>query len=297
MPQHPADRPTRTDTVPGPPPQRRPPARTGGAPGRRQPTGPQTHRANLPPGPGSTWPDAVSGAITAPDPAPAKARDLTVNKVLAGAGAAATSAVLGSFFGAAGTVAGAALGSVASTVAATFYQRYLDRTRDTIVARIRPVAGGTSPSELTLPMQRGPQDETVCMRVEPALPLAPPRRRRWWAWVGATVLIFAIGLLAVTGFEWVKGSTLTSNGSGTSVGRVIGGDGGPSTPTTAPSAPGDTSTPEPTTEPSSSADPDGNSTGSTDPSTPSSEAPSTGNASEATNVPRLPNLPDVGSGG
>ena len=59
---------------------------------------------------------AMSGATTvaaAPEP---KKRDLTVNKVIAGAGAAATSAVLGSFFGAMGTVAGAALGSVFSAV-------------------------------------------------------------------------------------------------------------------------------------------------------------------------------------
>jgi hypothetical protein len=54
------------------------------------------------------------------------APDLTVNKVLAGAGAAVTSAVLGSFFGVAGTVVGAAVGSVASTIATSLYESSLN---------------------------------------------------------------------------------------------------------------------------------------------------------------------------
>ena len=54
------------------------------------------------------------------------APDLTVNKVLAGAGAAITAAVLGSFFGVAGTVVGAAVGSVASTIATSLYERSLN---------------------------------------------------------------------------------------------------------------------------------------------------------------------------
>lgn len=260
MPQHPAARPTRTNP-PYPPP---PPA--------------PDHRRPIPP------PHTV--AVARP------ARDLTVNKVVAGAGAAATSAVLGSFFGAAGTVAGAALGSVASTVAATIYQRYLDRTRDTIVARIRPVAGGTSPSELTLPMQRTGEDDTVRLRVEPVVPPPAPSRRRWWVWVGATVVVFVIGLLAVTGIEWVKGSTLTSNDSGTSVGRVLGGEPRATTePGVAPAGPaGDstdpTSTPDPTTEPSSTAVPgqdEGDGTPST--ATPDPGGPSTGSNSSGSGAP------------
>ena len=63
--------------------------------------------------------------------------DLTVNKVIAGAGAAATSAVLGSFFGAMGTVTGAAVGSIASTVVTSFYEHSLNRTQDTVAARLR----------------------------------------------------------------------------------------------------------------------------------------------------------------
>lgn len=176
---------------------------------------------------------------TAPRPTPAaerespevepsatqKAADLTVNKVLAGAGAAATSAVLGSFFGATGTVFGAALGSVASTVATVVYQRSLDRTRDTLVARVRvprrrqQTEVSDAPTvRLEVPRPReSPEAATTQLRVEPAL----RRPRRIWLWAGATVLVFVLGLLVVTGLEWAKGSTLTTGQSGTSVGRVI----------------------------------------------------------------------------
>jgi hypothetical protein len=191
---------------------------------------------------------------TAPAPA---APDLTINKVIAGAGAAATSAVLGSFFGAAGTVTGAALGSVASTIASVIYQRSLDRTRDRLVARVRVTPGRrpdvASPSavEFKMPAQRtAPDAETVRLRVEPAI--QPPRRRRAWLWVGATVLVFAIGLLAVTGVEWAKGSSITTGESGTSVGRVIDGNRGATAPTQAPEAtatPESSSSSEPTTAP------------------------------------------------
>jgi hypothetical protein len=161
-----------------------------------------------------------------PEPAapPAKGADLTVNKVLAGAGAAVTSAVLGSYFGATGTVAGAAFGSVASTVATTLYQRSLDRTRDTIVARVRLGTGrrtdlSEAPTvQLRVPQPRvSPDAATTRLRVEPAL----RRPRRIWLWAGATVLVFVVGLLTVTGLEWAKGSSLTTGQPGTSVGRVL----------------------------------------------------------------------------
>ena len=172
-----------------------------------------------------------------PRPAPeSDSRDLTVNKVLAGAGAAATSAVLGSFFGAAGTVAGAALGSVASTVATTIYQRYLDRTRDTLAARIRPMRAGARPPGAPVPRVAS-EDPTVRLRAAARLP-----RRRWPVWAGATVLVFLVGLLTVTGIEWVKGSTLTGGDPGTSVGRAFGQ--GHAAPATEPAT-----APDPTTDP------------------------------------------------
>jgi hypothetical protein len=161
---------------------------------------------------------------------PAKAADLTLNKVIAGAGAAATSAVLGSYFGATGTVTGAALGSVASTVATTLYQRSLDHTRDTLLARVRLTSGrrsdlsDTPTVQLTAPMPPAHTEEpaTTQLRVEPVL----RRPRRMWVWAGATVLVFVIGLLVVTGLEWAKGSSLTTGQPGTSVGRVLTPSGG-----------------------------------------------------------------------
>lgn len=164
---------------------------------------------------------------TAPQPSPAepeptpKKRDLTINKVLAGAGAAATSAVLGSYFGAAGTVAGAALGSVASTLSTSLYQHTLDHSRERIVRRIRP---SDEPETVVLPAPRFPVDgDTVRLEVEPDV-RAGMSRRRIAIYVSATVLVFALALLAVTGLELVKGSSLTTGQEGTSVGRVIKGE-------------------------------------------------------------------------
>ena len=169
--------------------------------------------------PQPTAPRPSSAADRAnPEPEPTASTqglDLTVNKVIAGAGAAATSAVLGSYFGA---------------------------TRDTLVARVRlPGRRRTTLSDaptvqLTVPEQRTPaateaateapteapaeaatEVPTTRLRVEPIL----RRPRRIWLVVGATVLVFVIGLLVVTGLEWAKGSSLTTGQPGTSVGRVI----------------------------------------------------------------------------
>lgn len=182
---------------------------------------------------------------------PKKAADLTVNKVLAGAGAAATSAVLGSYFGAAGTVAGAALGSVASTVTTTLYQRSLDRTRDTIAARVRRRTDFASmPTvQLAVPAPRESPEAAAPSETQVQPVLRPPRRM--WLWAGATVLVFVIGMLVVTGIEWAKGSTVGTSETGTSVGRVFDGGRGSG----APAADDETSTPEPTAEPTSTEEP------------------------------------------
>ena len=161
-----------------------------------------------------------------------KRADLTLNQVVAGAGAAATSAVLGSFFGATGTVAGAALGSVASTVATTLYKHSLDRTRDTIAARLEsrrgsagadaPTTGADAPTTvLAVPRPRPPADQpTVHLSVAPD---TRPSRRRMIVAAVVSVLVFAVGMIVVTGLEWAKGASLTTGQPGTSVGRVLSG--------------------------------------------------------------------------
>ncbi len=178
----------------------------------------------------------------APASDPPESPGLNLNKIIAGAGAAATTAVAGSFFGAAGTVLGAALGSVVSTLATAVYQHSLDRTRDRV--------------KVLIPLPAG--------RTAMLLPAAPARsRRRWPALVALTVGVFLVGLLAVTGVELLKGSTLTRADSGTSIGRVVdpapapAGTTEPTRPTgTGPTARTETAVPTgtsvtPTTEPTS----------------------------------------------
>ena len=210
------------------PPQRRPPALYPYPP---RPAGPPPRT-----GAGARTAAATASAPVANPPAP----DLTVNKVIAGAGAAATSAVVGSFFGAAGTVLGAALGSVVSMIATTIYQHSLDRTRDTVKARIKLPGGRTVDvaGKVEVPAPRvaaagepgrarvyvtptglTDQPTAVLSAVSPASPARP--RRRWMVPAALTVGVFLLGLLAVTGVELVKGSTLARGEAGTSVGRVV----------------------------------------------------------------------------
>ena len=197
---------------------------------------------------------------------------LTISKVVAGAGAAATTAVAGSAFGADGTVVGAAVGSVVSALATVTYERSLDRTRKMVVARVRPRDGGGAEitqvmstealateamsSDVTqvIPVQRpagatgharaagatGPTRATGDARVGgPIAPVPTPRRTRLPLLAGATVVIFLVGLMAVTGIELLTGGpVLSSPGErSTSVGTVLGVDKGADSSTTAEATP------------------------------------------------------------
>jgi hypothetical protein len=242
---------------------------------QRRPVPNQPRPAGLQAGSGAGAPISTTPAPaaigTAPTTDPPKWPDLNLNKIVAGAGAAATAAVAGSFFGAEGTVLGAALGSVISTLATAIYQLSLDRTRDRVKVRI------------TLPARRttGSADLPTTM-LSPVVPAHP--RRRWVALTGVTVGVFLIGLLAVTGVEVLKGSTLTRGDSGTSVGRVVDPVPAPAEPTepTGTGASASTETAEPAeTGPSAStetAEPTGPST--TPTAEPTAEAPATGSATD-----------------
>jgi hypothetical protein len=141
---------------------------------------------------------------------------LTVSKVVAGAGAAATTAVVGSHFGADGTVIGAAVGSVVSAVAATTYEKSLDRTRQVVVSRVRLPTGRMAEVTQVIPAQRPGG-------AHPTPPPAPAwRPRRLPLLAGATAVVFLVGLLAVTGVELLAGGPLLSSQHGTSVGTVLG---------------------------------------------------------------------------
>jgi hypothetical protein len=256
MPQPPPSRP-----IAPLPAQRRPPALYPYPP---RPAGPPPRT-----GAGARTAAATGSAPVADSPA---RPDLTVNKVIAGAGAAATSAVVGSFFGAAGTVLGAALGSVVSMIATTIYQHSLDRTRDTVKARIKLPGGRTVDvaGKVEVPAPRvaaagetgracvyvtptglTDQPTAVLSAVSPASTARPPRR--WVVRTALTVGVFLLGLLAVTGVELLKGSTLARGETGTSVGRVVdprplSADTTQSTETAEPTETTQTSTTEPTDE-------------------------------------------------
>ena len=210
----------------------------------------------------------VTAVAAATEP---KKRDLTVNKVIAGAGAAATSAVLGSFFGAMGTVAGAALGSVFSAIVTSVMQHSLDKTRDTVKARVKLPGGRTvkvaSTTEVPAPpagdgsttrvfVTPGDQATEVISAVPAVDAGLPKSRRRLLVMTGFTVVVFAIGMLAITGLELVKGSPLNTSSSstsqrpgGTSLGSVLGGSNSASTETSTKSTTTSKTTSEkPTTE-------------------------------------------------
>src|SRR3954463_5914542 len=225
--------------MPQPPPSRRPIAPL---PAQRRPPVlyPYPPRPVGPPPRTGAGAGPAAATASAPVTNPSARPDLTVNNVIAGAGAAATSAVVGSFYGAAGTVLGAALGSVVSMIATTIYQHSLDRTRDTVKARIKLPGGRTVDVTGTVevpaprvaatgetgrarvyvtPTGLTDQPTAVLSAVSPASPARP--RRRWVVRTALTVGVFLIGLLAVTGVELLKGSTLARGETGTSVGRVV----------------------------------------------------------------------------
>ena len=201
-------------------------------------------------------------------PGTAPKSGLTISKVVAGAGAAVTTAVVGSSFGADGTVVGAAVGSVVSAVAAAAYERSLDRTRQLVVARVRPVgvrdgdATQVFEAEVTqvIPTQRlesggrptGPTQRqgmgapstgptrrlgSGAHSTESVAPVPPPvRRMRLPLLAGATVVVFLVGLLIVTGIELFTGGPVLSSHSerSTSVGTLLGSGSQPSTTEAAP---------------------------------------------------------------
>jgi len=178
----------------------------------------------------------------APRPA-SRAADLTTTKVIAGGMAAATSAVLGSHFGAFGTVGGAAVGSVVTTVGASLYQRSLERARDRVARQIplpatlaaRTSLGAARSTAAQRAAQSGAAQsgaaqsgaaqpygalEPSASSLAPAPAHFPLGRLIGMSLVGALVF-FALGLGVVTGIEWAKGSPLYGGTAGTSVGQAL----------------------------------------------------------------------------
>ena len=206
------------------------------------------------------------------------APDLQFNKIVAGAGAAVVTAVLGSFLGAVGTILGAALGSIITTVATTFFQKSIETTRAQVTdkgQKLRERRNARRPGTAAWQAAAaengtgvaGPgSQETV--RIDPsavgATAAGHSSGSRWrlrkmsrksilLSAVGA-VLAFGLAMFLITGIEWVKGSTLTGGDSGTTIGNVSNGTPAPqkkddgnadSKPSTSPST---TSTSESSTD-------------------------------------------------
>jgi hypothetical protein len=154
------------------------------------------------------------------------------SQVLAGALAAVTAALIGSTMGVAGTVVGAGLASVISTVGGTLYLRSIQRTKEsvrTVRAKVVGRSGGTTvlvsaedPSDDPAEKPAEPGDE---VEAEPGTstddrPPAEKRRLRWAVLAVTTLAAFALGMVAVTGVEWLRGESLSGDGS-TTFGSIV----------------------------------------------------------------------------
>jgi hypothetical protein len=183
-----------------------------------------------------------------------------LSQIVPGVLAAVTAAALGSTLGVAGTILGAAVGSLVTTVAAELYVRSLDRVRTRV--------GGTAEKP----------DKTVDKpgeEVEGKTP-KPSRRVRWQLLAGASLLAFVLGMVVITGVEWVRGSPLSGDGK-TTIGGVL------QPPHTSPNKPSPSSPkhddpPSPTTTVTTTAPPPPSSSTSGSP-TPSSTPSTTGSSS------------------
>ncbi len=182
--------------------------------------------------------------------------DLSPTKIVGGALAAMTAAVLGAQLSVVGTVVGAAVASIATAVASALYTASLQQTgsrvrriwqRGDMVVAPDPVAVETEPT------------------AEPESMGRTTRRRLSWknVLVGA-LAAFGLAAVALTGIELVSGQAL-SGGDGTTVSQVSRSD-------TRPTSPDDSPSSSPASESTESADPTDAPTVETSPTAPTTEA-------------------------
>jgi len=194
-------------------------------------------------------------------------------RVLGGALAAVSSAVLLSTLGVIGTIVGAALGSIVVSVATSLYARGLTRSRERMAqaqeaalrrvgvaqaevrrARRRPARGAADAHLERANQNLEEAHEELTTDPEPNL-LTRLRRLPWRHVMIGTALTFAVALVAITAFELIAGRPVasytggTDRDHGTSIGGVEGRQRG-STPSPSPSGP---ASPTPTDGPSPSA--------------------------------------------
>lgn len=204
--------------------------------------------------------------------------ELSFPRIVAGALAAASAAVASSWLGVAGTVLGAVVVSFVATVGTALYAHSLERSRYAIQESLPVLASRQR-------LDREPSDgpETLMISASTGSPVGPQARRRisWSTVAVSCIATLVLGLGLLTGFEGVVGKSaaeLTGSGSnsGTTVGSLLdGGRGGttpsrPTPPTQPPASTSPTTTPT-TTEPSAPA-----TTGpTTEPTSPTTTGPTT----------------------
>jgi hypothetical protein len=156
--------------------------------------------------------------------------DLKPTQIAAGALAAVTAALLGSTLNVAGTITGAAIASIVSTIGSALYQRSIERTHESVLRVgskawvVKPVDGETAseasaeaPDETSGQTEGKTEDKTEVDAEDKAR-----ESRRWPKVAAGAVLVFVLGMLAVTGVEWLRGAPLSGGDQGTTLGAVVG---------------------------------------------------------------------------
>ena len=223
---------------------------------------------------------------------------IRMSQVLAGALAAVTAALIGSTMGVAGTVVGAGLASVISTVGGALYLRSIQRTRQGVRTVRAKVVGRSGGATVLVSEEEPATGEVVEADASPQTsddrPPAEPRRLRWPTLVVSSLAAFALGMLVITGVEWLNGGSL-SGGSGTTLGSIVephrdtGGGGRPVDPTTSTTTPPASTTTPPSSDPTVTTDPTTTTTPAPSDSDTSSTPPVT--TTTETTTPSVPNPP------
>lgn len=144
-----------------------------------------------------------------------KTDSIRISQVLAAALAAVTAALVGSTMGVAGTVVGAGLASIVSTVGGALYLQSIQRTKQSVQSVRNKVVARAGATKVTL------TDGEPKPAPDPEEEQPPSSRRIGWpAVIAGSVLAFVLGMMVVTGIEWVRGEPL-SGGEGTTVGDIV----------------------------------------------------------------------------
>ncbi|MER8067640.1 hypothetical protein ABTZ59_04925 [Streptomyces sp. NPDC094034] len=193
--------------------------------------------------------------------------DLSVAQVAGSTLATVAAAVLASRLGVYGTIVGAGVVSLVATCGGPVFQHLFRRTGE----QIREVTVQAKPGGRQVPVRNDSGNPPVPDGEFGEATTHGTRVRGWKRPLRAAVVVFVVAMVGITGFELAAGRDL-NGGKGTTVGYVVRGGGGDTTPSKDPA-----NSPGPSGDPSGA--PDGRSsggTGGTDPSGPPGTGPSAG---------------------